>query len=166
MVEGEAVTICCAHGDTVLYPIADVSMVVDGVPLQVQAAVSGSPPVAVLLGTDVPELSELLGRRTIPMQECKAEALIVTRAKARQQEEEAKCLNLQSDPKATDQPHLGEGINVPDMKRIEVGVTGEEGESLGILHDFDFAEDLFCPGHERRRLNRREKRDNKNKYST
>ena len=29
--EGEAVTVCCAHGDTVLYPLAEVEMEVDGV---------------------------------------------------------------------------------------------------------------------------------------
>lgn len=32
-VEGDAVTIRCAHGDTVLYPLANVGLVVDGIPL-------------------------------------------------------------------------------------------------------------------------------------
>ena len=39
-IEGDAITIRCAHGDTVLYPIAEVEVVVDGIPLQVEAAVS------------------------------------------------------------------------------------------------------------------------------
>ena len=58
--EGEAVTIRCAHGDTVLYPLADVNMEVDGLPITVEAAVSETLPTAVLLGTDVPQLTELL----------------------------------------------------------------------------------------------------------
>ena len=62
-VEGDAVTIRCAHGDTVLYPLANVELVVDGIPLQVEAAVSDTLPVSVLLGTDVPELDILLEKQ-------------------------------------------------------------------------------------------------------
>ena len=58
--EGEAVMLRCAHGDTVLYPLADVSMELDGVKLSVKAAVSDSLPVSVLLGTDTLELERLL----------------------------------------------------------------------------------------------------------
>ena len=58
--EGEAVSVCCAHGDTVLYPLAEVEMEVDGVKIGVRAAVSEKLPVPVLLGTDVPELGNLL----------------------------------------------------------------------------------------------------------
>ena len=39
ILEGEAVAIRCAHGDTLLYPLAQVSMVVDGIPIEVEAAV-------------------------------------------------------------------------------------------------------------------------------
>lgn len=66
LVEGDAVTIRCAHGDTVLYPIAKVGMVVDGMHLQeVEAAVSDTLPVSVLLGTDVPELQDPLGKQPL-----------------------------------------------------------------------------------------------------
>ncbi|KAL5515882.1 hypothetical protein EMCRGX_G001127 [Ephydatia muelleri] len=57
---GEAVTIRCAHGDNVLYSVTHVNLVVDGVPLVVEAVVSKSLPVSVLLGTDVPELASLV----------------------------------------------------------------------------------------------------------
>ena len=60
----EAVTIHCAQGDNVLYPLANVDLVVDGVPLTVEAAVFESLPVSVLLGTDVPELAEFTGGNT------------------------------------------------------------------------------------------------------
>ena len=64
MVLGEAVTIRCAHGDNVLYPLANVDLVVDGVPLTVEAAVSKSLPVSVMLGTDVPELAKFVRGNT------------------------------------------------------------------------------------------------------
>ena len=81
IVVGDAVTIRCAHGDTVLYPIAEVSLVVDGLPVQVEAAVSGTLPVSVLLGTDVEELGELLNGQSLRMRA--EDAFVVTRAQAR-----------------------------------------------------------------------------------
>ena len=54
LLEGEAVAVRCAHGDTVLYPLAEVAMEVDGVETRVRAAVSEKLPVSVLLGTDAP----------------------------------------------------------------------------------------------------------------
>jgi predicted aspartyl protease len=60
--EGEAIAIRCAHGDTVLYPLAEISMEVEGQKITVEAAVSDTLPMSVLLGTDTPELAELLVR--------------------------------------------------------------------------------------------------------
>ena len=40
LLEGEAVVVWCAHGDTVLFPLAEVAMNVDGVETRVRAAVS------------------------------------------------------------------------------------------------------------------------------
>ena len=73
--------------DTVLYPLADVNMEVDGLPINVEAAVSETLPAAVLLGTDVPQLTELLGGQS---KKSKLEDVLVvtTRARARQQLEE------------------------------------------------------------------------------
>ena len=56
----EAVAIRCAHGDTVLYPLAAVELEVEGQHITVEAAVSDTLPTPVLLGTDVPELKVLL----------------------------------------------------------------------------------------------------------
>ena len=64
LLPGEAVTMRCAHGDNALYPVANVNLVMDGVPLVVEAAVSKSLPVSVLLGTDVPELARFVGGTT------------------------------------------------------------------------------------------------------
>ena len=63
MIYGEAVAIRCAHGDTALYPLAHVQLEVEGQSIAVKAAVSETLPASVLLGTDVPELSVLLGAR-------------------------------------------------------------------------------------------------------
>ena len=61
ILDGEAVAIRCAHDDTVLYPLAQVEVSVGGQALEVKVAVSDTLPMDVLLGTDVPELGELLG---------------------------------------------------------------------------------------------------------
>ena len=58
--DGEAVAIRCAHGDTVLYPLAQISLEVNGKKIEIEAAVSDTLPMSVLLGTDAPELAELL----------------------------------------------------------------------------------------------------------
>ena len=48
----DAVTIRCAHGDTVLYPLAVLELEVDGISIPVEAAASESLPEPVLLGRD------------------------------------------------------------------------------------------------------------------
>ena len=76
--QGEAVAIRCAHGDTVLYPLAKISLEVAGCPITVEAAVSDTLPVSILLGTDTPELAELLvGERCKGSEEAFA---VITRA--------------------------------------------------------------------------------------
>ena len=93
LLHGEAVAIRCAHGDTVLYPLAEVDLEVEGYPIHVEAAISDTLPMPVLLGTDVPELTALLTGnledKSSPIQP-KGEALaVMTRAKAKKQKEEA-----------------------------------------------------------------------------
>ena len=85
--EGDAVTIRCAHGDVTLYPLTDVEMEVDGLPIKVEAAVSEKLPMGVLLGTDVPELSTLLGTE-VRLTDGNDDVMVVTRAQARRQLEE------------------------------------------------------------------------------
>ncbi len=85
--EGDVTTIRCAHGDTVLYPLAEVELEVEGKRIVVEAAVSETLPMSVLLGTDMAELRDLLGNHR------KDEALaVVTRVRAKhQQEKETIC---------------------------------------------------------------------------
>ena len=89
--EGDAVTIQCAHGDTVLYPLANIAIQVEGLEIEVEAAISDKLPVAVLLGKEVPEFAQLLGkvRASSGLGKQQGEALVVvTRAQARQNLEE------------------------------------------------------------------------------
>ena len=56
VLEGEIVAIRCAHGDTVLYPLALVDLEINGHYIEVEAALSETLQMPVLLGTDVPQL--------------------------------------------------------------------------------------------------------------
>lgn len=58
--DGEVVAIQCAHGDTVLYLLAKNSLEVEGYPITVEAAVSATLLMPVLLVTDTSGLAELL----------------------------------------------------------------------------------------------------------
>ena len=92
ILDGKMVSIRCAHGDTRLYNLAEVTVQVQGVTMQVEAAVADNLPVDVLLGTDVPELTRLISDRkpkagaSLPKQE--DVMVVLTRARARQQLEE------------------------------------------------------------------------------
>ena len=57
--DGE-VTIRCTHGDTTSYPLAVVKITVGGKDIVTTAAVSGTLPASVLLGWDVPELTNFV----------------------------------------------------------------------------------------------------------
>ena len=73
----QVVAIRCAHGDTVLYPLAQIKVEVDGHALDVEAAVSDTLPVSMLLGTDVPELTDLL-EKELDLQVPDEDVLMVT----------------------------------------------------------------------------------------
>ena len=84
--EGKWVSIRCVHGDTVLYPLADVQLVVEGITVKVEAAVAESLPVEVILGIDASSMTELLGRRAGSVFFAQEDVMVVTtRAKRRQE---------------------------------------------------------------------------------
>ena len=89
LLPGEAVTVLCAHGDTALYPLAKVKIDVEGLKLEVKAAVSESLPVSALLGTDTTQLGQLLLSNPLTVHTPGVEqALVATRAQSRRQAEE------------------------------------------------------------------------------
>ena len=142
-IAGEAMTLRCAHGDTVLYPVAEVDVVVDGVPLVVKAALSATLPVSVLLGTDVPELGRLLQTNPLAIHTPGAsEVYVVTRARAKELEKD-ECDRLRRE--AVTQVH--------PTPITESETTTWENAPLPIgasLHD-----DLFTPYAPKPRLTRR-----------
>ena len=62
VLEGESVAVRCVHGDTVLYHLALVHLEINGHHLDVEAALSETLPMPVLLGTDVPQLQDFIGQ--------------------------------------------------------------------------------------------------------
>ena len=166
--EGEAVAIRCAHGDTVLYPLAQVRIEVEGKSLEVQAAVADCLPVAVLLGTDVPQLVNLLAGE-MP-QASTADAMVVTRARARQQQEE-EAEQQDKNRQSGVQPHVLWEESDDKLEDISVmeNKSGKKKESEEDSYIEDWMvridEELFSGGQTRRKLTRSQKRANKKQYS-
>ena len=79
ILEGKSAVVRCANGDTVLYPLVQVCIEVDGCVISTVAVVSDTLPMAVLLGVDVPELSLLLLRRAPKAKTEVSEAFVTTR---------------------------------------------------------------------------------------
>lgn len=122
ILEGEVVAIRYAHGDTVSYPLALVQVQVEGRTLEVEAAVSSTLPMSMLLGTDVPELMTLLGSGRGRSTE---DAMVVTRAQAKRQQAEMVEREYQQERSGV-QPHPVEGVTGH--------VEGEdETESVGMF---------------------------------
>ena len=65
-VSGEAVTLRCAHGDVVLYPLADINVQVSGIAFTGRAAILHTLPVSMLVGVDVLVLGHLLKMKGTP----------------------------------------------------------------------------------------------------
>ena len=86
ILEGEAVTVRCAHGDTVLYPLSEVDLELAGKKMKVKAAISENLPASVLLGIDIPELGSLLCSEDLRIVSS-GESFVVTRAQTKKAEE-------------------------------------------------------------------------------
>ena len=178
LLDGEVVAIRCAHGDTVLYPLAQVGVEIGGRLLEVEAAVSETLPMAVLLGTDVPELADLLDGEFFATQTNQLQAdealMVTTRAKAKQQQD-AEVLRQQSELQSGVKPkalgvHMDSGVASVDeesAKGTEVDERDREsldGEEKNSWMD-QFDEELFQSGREKTKLSRSEKRQNRLKHN-
>ena len=97
------VTIRCAHGETVLYPLAKVDLVVEGLPVEVEVAMPETLPVPVLIQTDVPEFT--------------------WRTKYNYRANQAGCTcnttQAQADPTATSEAQLTSNSTVPNLSDCE-----------------------------------------------
>ncbi len=63
--KGDSIAICCAHG---VYPLARVEIEVNGRIHEVEAAVSNTLPMSMLMGTDMPALPRLVTNKLVEME--------------------------------------------------------------------------------------------------
>ena len=168
---GEKVTVQCAHGDIVTYPIASVELEVLGRALTVEAAVSNQLPSSVLLGTDVPGLSELLQSKRD-----NTALMAVTRSQTkRSQANEANLREVSLMHKDTPPPVLThEKDDAGELSRLKselekTASTVEAAElsvaSPGVPHannwyeEYNFDDVMFVGGKNKKSVSRSEKRE-------
>ena len=181
LLPGEAVTVLCAHGDALLYLLAYVDMEVEGMQLRMKAAIAKELLVAALLGTDIPQLGELLRMNTQTRNtNTMNHAMVVTRAQAEREKEEAE-LQRQQTERSGVRPREVEALDGGDGRAEEMERENESGsekdeetEGNGIVEVRDnggeevvggeFADDLFESIATRKQQTRKEKREKRRTY--
>ena len=147
LIEGKATAVRCAHGDTVLYPMAEVEMEVDGCTIHTVAAVCNTLPMDVLLGTDVAELDSLL--RTVEDQSRKGSLVlaVTTRSRARKEAE---------DETLRTKKQQVSGVKPNSLEQKE-GDVWDMGTKLD--------DSIFHGGWEKAYVSRKQKREERQKYA-
>ena len=157
------VVIRCAHGDEVSYPLTEVQIAVGGRVFTVEAGVSHTLPVSVLLGTDVPHLVYFLKDEQPEEAGVQDEALaVVTRAQARRQEEETTTLELKEHASGVQPRALPRLESEPESNSRST--EGDDGLAGVVGAEFD--EELFTAGRERMKQTRKQKRVQRREYAT
>ena len=154
-VTDKSVTIHCAHGDSVSYPLARVKIELGGRQIAVEAAVAGRLPVPALLGWDIPEFMDLVNHQN----QQAADVLVATEPHADDQPMEP-ALNSPDDPEPTDAHPVPMDVSPPTDSSDELisADTDPEGTET-YLHNFD--DSLFpSAGPSKRYLTRSQKRAN------
>ena len=137
-------------------PLADIEMEVGGVSAGVTVAMPERLPVSVLLGTDIPELGRLLSTDTSP--DGVGEALVVTRAKAREMSE-IEATHLHKKKQSRFRPnfvHKDEALS--EIKPGPLSPNEDPTREVPLFGS-SFAEDLIEQRPDRQRQTRREKRE-------
>lgn len=171
--EGESITIQCAHGDIVSYPLADVEILVDGKLIKVEAAGSNTLPRSVLLVTDVRELSELLEDKKNGISFA---VLTRSRAQQKQREEETQRKEEESGARPTilEEEHCEEEV---EQEETEMNgdkqeedqedadrTAAEENESI-LGEQYNFSEDIFHNGGSKEHQTKTQKREDRLRYA-
>ena len=167
----EKVTVQCGHGDIMTYPIASVELEVQGRALTVEAAVSDQLPSSVLLGTDVPGLSELLQLK----RENTALMAVTCSQTKRLQANEANLRDVSlihkdipppvSTHKKEDEGELGELESEPEKTASAVEAAEPRVTSPGVPHinnwheEYNFDDVMFVGGKNKKKGSRSEKRE-------
>lgn len=153
IVQGETAVIRCAHGDCIVYPLAVVNMVVEGLEFTLEVAVSETLPVSVLLGVDVPHVAKLVRGGWKPG---KGDAwMAVTRAGARRKEAEER---------SVEQREKESRVRPTPLYVEKVSPPVDENEADNICSGMD--NDLFDgqAKQKRKMLTRSQKRELKQRY--
>ena len=152
--DGEAVTVRCAHGDTVLYPLAKIDLELDGVNVSVKAAVADKLPASVLLGTDVPELGRLLRVNPMAIHSEVVEEALVVRTRAQTKKEEAEEAMRVTKEKES-------GVQAKPLEEELLEMESDDGtEVIGGTFDSD----LFMEGNVKVKQTRDQKRKERRKH--
>ena len=162
-------TIRCACGDVIKYPLAEMEITVGGRQIRVEAGASDTLPTSVLLGVDVPEIQNLL-------RECCADGLVhdeqvekawvvETRAQARLREQKAaieKVKEMTSTAKPTPvvMSSTDSGVEGGDPRSGETECVVVRDGNTG-LEEYHFDEEVFQGGRERQCQTRRQKRQDR-----
>ena len=146
--QGDTVTVQCAHGDVVTYPLARVELEVEGRVLTVEAAVSDTLPQLVLLGTNVKDLSELL-----KAERWRKALMVVTRSQA-QKETSSNSVQMESPSDGSSEPEK------------EPEVTESSGQSDVWQMEYNFDDCMFV-GNEssKEKKSRSQKRKDRYKHA-
>ena len=160
LLEGEVVALRCVHGDTVVYPLADVELQLEGDRVQVVAAVAEHLPVSVLLGVDVPVLGKLLHKNPSVMHtEGVEEALVVTTRSRVRKEKEDENLRMQKEADSGAEPNPLEPLESGSTDESAVpDAVVETGNAEDIVREFDFAKEMFLNKMVKEKQTRSQKR--------
>ena len=160
MVDDE-VAIRCAHNNTIVYPLADVEIRIEGQCFTVQAGVSDTLPVSVLLGRDVPELLPLVSTgEDIPGGETDDVLVVTMRAQAKKQTQEA-ALEREKELMLGAEPSTIEECSGEQQVVSQEEVGKDEAATL----EREFADDIFVLGREKTRMTKKQRRINNRQYA-
>ena len=151
ILDGE-ITICCAHGDIVSYPLAVVQNNIGGKDIITQAVVSSTLLASALLGWDIPQLMSLVEEESSTKDEGKDEDVLAVVMHAVQRRKEAQEEAVQRGGQEAEPTPLDVADNSPTAWDTEDTVP------------YDFDESIFPtpgPGTPRPALTWAQKRENK-----
>ena len=143
----QAVTIRCAHGDTVLYPLTTISVEIDRLCFSTCAAVSDTLPVSLLLGTDVSALGKLLKTPVLEHDSENNDQTAVTTEPELVEEAEAQMVVTRSQSKKA------QDVSATIVSLPFAGMEENDGVFLP-------------PRREKKKMTRREKRLARKEYAT
>ena len=148
------VTIRCAHGNTVAYPLAEITVEIGSRRFAVKAGVSPTLPVPVLLGRDVPELKQLLEEEPPEPDDVLA---VTTRAQSQR---------LERVDALTQARELEDGAQTNPVDGTDEGASGSYTPPPDDLPGSEFDDSLFLPIRRpaRLRMSRSQRRESNRRY--